>query len=81
MENIEFHYDKEADVMYFSLGMPKKAKTLEITDDFVLRLDPETQEVVGLTIVDFSKHFSVLKKLPDQGYITPDEMLKEVVAA
>ncbi len=81
MENIKFHYAREADVMYFSLGLPKKAKTLEIADDFILRLDPETQEVIGLTIVDFSKHFSVFKKLPDQGYITPDEMLKEVVAA
>ena len=30
MENIKFHYDREADVMYFSLGLPKKAKTLEI---------------------------------------------------
>ena len=40
-----------------------------------------SQEVVGLTIVDFSKHFSMFKKLPDQGYIAPDEMLKEVIAA
>jgi len=76
MENIKFHYDREADVMYFSLGMPKKAKTLEITDDFILRLNPETQEVVGLTIVDFSKYFSLFKKLPEEGYITPDEVLK-----
>jgi len=37
MENIKFHYDREADVMYFSLGLPKKAKTLEIADDFILR--------------------------------------------
>ena len=76
MENIKFHYDRDADVMYFSLGIPKKAKTLEITDDFILRLNPETQEVVGLTIVDFSKHFSLFKKLPEEGYITPNEVLK-----
>jgi len=76
MENIKFHYDRDADVMYFSLGIPQKAKTLEITDDFILRLNPETQEVVGLTIVDFSKHFSLFKKLPDEGYITPEEVLK-----
>jgi len=79
MENIKFHYDKEADVIYFSLGMPKKAKTLEITDDFILRLNPETQEVVGLTIVDFSRHFNLFKKLPKEGYITPDEVLKSGV--
>ena len=76
MENIKFHYDREADVMYFSLGMTKKAKTIEITDDFILRLNPETHEVVGLTIVDFSKHFSLFKKLPEDGYFTPDEVLK-----
>ncbi len=76
MENIKFHYDRGADVMYFSLGRPKKAKTLEITDDFILRINPETQEVVGLTIIDFSKHFSLFKKFPAEGYITPDEVFK-----
>ncbi len=81
MENIGFHCDREVDVMYFSLGMPKKAKTLELANDFILRLHPETQEVVGLTIVDFSKHFSIFKELPEEGYITPEEVLKLVVAA
>ena len=81
MENIKFYYDRESDVMYFSLGMPKKAKTLEIADDFILRLSPETQEVVGLTIVDFSKHFSLFRKLPEEGLITPEDVLKLVVAA
>lgn len=76
MGDIRFHYDRDADVMYFSLGMPKKAKTVEITADFILRLDPETREAVGLTIVDFSKHFSQFKKLPDEGYIAAEEVLK-----
>ncbi|OHB47174.1 MAG: hypothetical protein A2106_06085 [Planctomycetes bacterium GWF2_40_8] len=81
MDNINFHYDREADVMYFSLGMPKKAKTLELADDFILRLDLETRGIVGLTIIDFSKHFPLFKELPEDGYITPDEILKLVVAA
>ena len=61
-------------MIYFSLGMPKKAKTLEVADDFILRLNPETREVVGLTIVDFYKHFYLFKELPE-------EILKLVVAA
>lgn len=80
MENINFHYDREADVMYFSLGMPKKAKTIEIANDFILRLNSENQEVVGLTIVDFSKYFPLFKKLPEEGHITSEEILKLVVA-
>jgi len=81
MQNIKFHYDEEADVAYFSVGKPKKAKTIELADDFILRLDPETQEVVGLTVIDFSKHFSVFKgRFPVEGYIVAEEMMKLIAA-
>lgn len=34
--------------MYFSFARPKKAKTIELNDDFLMRLDPATEEVWGL---------------------------------
>jgi len=49
------HYDSEADVLYISFGEPGPAECLDIGDGTVLRIDPETEEVVGLTIPDFSK--------------------------
>ena len=56
-KDVEFHYDREADVLYLSLGKPQNAKTTGIGEDFVLRLHPKSGQVVGITIINFSKHF------------------------
>jgi uncharacterized protein YuzE len=50
-----FHYDKEADVLYISFGEPKPAEGIDIGDGTILRIDPETEKIVGLTILQFSK--------------------------
>ena len=60
-KEVQFHYDREADVLYFSVGKPQKAKTIEIGEDFVLRLHPKSGRVVGLTIINFAKHFPQLR--------------------
>jgi len=49
------HYDPEADVLYISFGEPRPAEGLDIGDGTILRVDLETDEIVGLTILDFSK--------------------------
>ncbi len=49
------HYDEEADVLYISFGEPKPAEGIDIGDRTILRVDTETEEVVGLTILNFSK--------------------------
>jgi uncharacterized protein YuzE len=53
--NSVIHYDAEADVLYISFGEPKPAEGLDIGDSTILRVNPETEEIVGLTIFDFSK--------------------------
>ena len=60
-KEVQFQYDMKADVLYLSVGKPRKAKTVELTEDFILRLQPKTAQVIGITIVDFSKHFPQLK--------------------
>ena len=55
---LKFLYDREADVLYTSLGHHKYTDYVEVNDDLILRLDPVTKEVVGFTIVDFLAHFS-----------------------
>ena len=85
MQNkIQFHYDREADVLYLSVGKPQRAKTVEIGEDFVLRLHPKTGEVIGMTIVDFTRHFPKLKtglKLPVNGSFNPAQILEHVLTA
>jgi len=82
---VQFHYDREADVLYLSVGKPQRAKTVEMGEDFVLRLHPKTAEVVGMTIVNFSRHFPQLKParldLPINGSFDPARLLGQVLAA
>ncbi|MBX3066807.1 MAG: DUF2283 domain-containing protein [Anaerolineae bacterium] len=56
-------YDKEADVLYLSVGDPRPAVSREIGDDVLLRLDPDTGQIVGMTILNLSDRES-LESLP-----------------
>jgi len=49
------NYDKEADVLYVSFGNPRRAEGIDIGDGTILRIDPDTEEVIGITILDFKK--------------------------
>ena len=51
-------YDQEADVLYVTCGKPEYTAYVEHSDSVILRLDPETEQVVGFTIIDFSQHFA-----------------------
>lgn len=60
MEKMNLFYDKKGDVLYISIGSPRKAVSQEMDDDILLRLDTETHEVVGLTVLNFVERFSDL---------------------
>ncbi|MGB7291755.1 MAG: DUF2283 domain-containing protein [Thermodesulfobacteriota bacterium] len=49
--NLDWEYDKEADVLYISVGKPKEAEGMDIGEGTIARLDPQSGEVVGLTII------------------------------
>jgi uncharacterized protein YuzE len=51
---MQLAYDREADVLYLSIGDPRPAISREIGDDVLLRVDPNTGDVVGLTILNLS---------------------------
>jgi len=54
---MSFSYDKRADILYLSIGKPKKAVSREVDDGILLRLNPKTKEICGLTIIDFVARF------------------------
>jgi uncharacterized protein YuzE len=60
---IQMSYNKEMDILYLSVGDPRPAITEELGDDILLRLDIETGEVVGLTVLNFSRHFDSSENL------------------
>jgi len=54
-KELSFKYDKESDVLYVRMGKKTKAISVEVDDGILLRVDPKTDEVVGLTILYLSK--------------------------
>lgn len=56
-------YDREADVMYVSFGRPKKAEAIEIKSGIWARVSPKNKDLVGFTIINFSKKFGVSKEI------------------
>jgi uncharacterized protein YuzE len=50
-ERVDWDYDEEADVLYLSIGKPRKATGVDIGDGVVVRYDEKKREVVGLTIL------------------------------
>jgi uncharacterized protein YuzE len=81
-KKLRYSYDREADVMYFYFDRPRRAKTIELNDDFLLRLDPATEAVVGMTVTSFSRHFPFLRgQVPDEGEIETREVMKALLAA
>ncbi len=54
-ENLNWEYDKEADVLYISVGEPRPAEGIDIGEGVIVRIDPKTKEVVGLTIINFAR--------------------------
>ena len=49
-------YDDKVDVLYVTCGTPEYTEYIEHSEDVILRLDPDTKRLVGITIIDFSRY-------------------------
>ena len=49
--DLNWDYDREADVLYVSVGPPVPALGVDIGDGLVLRYDEPHREIVGFTII------------------------------
>lgn len=72
---LNYLYDKEADVLYISKGKPSKTDVSdELEDEIVARYDSKTKKVKGLTILNFAlrtKKTSRTVKLPFEIFFRP----------
>lgn len=50
--NLKWDYDAEADVLYLSFGNPQKAEGVDIGEGTIVRIQPDSQEIVGFTIIN-----------------------------
>ena len=51
MDKLNTKYDSDADVLYVSFGEPQEAISDNLTEDIIIRRDPSTGDVVGLTLL------------------------------
>ncbi len=83
-QELRFLYDQEADVLYVSQGRPEYTDYVEAGDDLILRLDPQTREVVGFTILDFVAQLSRREaglRIPLDVVFRPRPEVKTLLAA
>ena len=73
MEKMMFWFDKEGDILDISIGRPQKALSREIGNDIILRINQETDEIVGFTILNFEKRF--------KGHEKPEEVSLPITGA
>lgn len=50
--NIKWDYDAEADVLYISFGNPKIAEGVDIGEGTIIRIQPDSNEIIGVTILN-----------------------------
>ena len=52
---LQYSYDRDVDVLYASIGNPRPAICTEPRDGVLIRHDVDTDEVVGFTIINYSR--------------------------
>lgn len=67
MRHVRITYDPEGDILYITFGQPTAATGYQLSDQILLRVDPQTQKAAGLTILNFSVHARTAQELPLPG--------------
>ena len=49
---INWDYDAEGDILYISFGNPKNAEGVDIGEGTIIRIQPDTKEIIGVTILN-----------------------------
>ena len=58
MNSVRITYDPEGDTLYIAFGQPRGATGYQISDQILLRLEPDGSAPVGLTIFNFIHHIN-----------------------
>ena len=57
-KTLKYHYDEEMDILAVWSQQPVEVVCVEPQEGIVLRIDANTDEFVGYTILDFRKRFA-----------------------
>ncbi|MEG4850669.1 DUF2188 domain-containing protein [Microcoleus sp. B5-D4] len=62
-------YDREADVLYISLGEPREGLAVDISDGAIARYHEDSETIVGITLIGLRQR--VLKELNRKLHVAP----------
>lgn len=80
-KGIRILYYEPSDELNILLGEPRESVLLEIEDEIYVRLDPQTDEVLGFTILNFEERTRGKGQvLPLYGHFTLPVEVREAVA-
>ncbi|HEX3036755.1 MAG TPA: DUF2283 domain-containing protein [Thermodesulfobacteriota bacterium] len=71
MRPVRITYDPEGDILYITFGQPAPATGYQLSDQVLLRVDPQTQRAAGLTIFNFSLHSRTTQQISLPGLEDP----------
>ena len=78
-------YDAEGDVLYLHVGEPVEAEGEETPEGHVLRFEPGTQRVVGLTVINarsvIDRDGRLVITVPETVEASADELAPALAAA
>ena len=60
-------YDPDGDILYVTFGQATASTGYQLSDQILLRVDPQTRSANGLTIFNYSYHASALGEIPLPG--------------
>ena len=63
LKNANYSYDDDTDILYIDFGNNRPAVGEEIGDYDVVRVDPETDDIVGITLMFFRDRYNILPEL------------------
>jgi hypothetical protein len=78
-------YDSEGDVLYLHVGAPQDAEGEETPEGHILRFEPGTQHIVGLTgvnacwLLDHEGHLTVT--IPETVQASAEDLARALAAA
>jgi uncharacterized protein YuzE len=76
MKPIRITYDPEGDILYITFGQPVSATGYQLSDQVLLRIDPQTSEAAGLTILNYSIHACGEQDIPLPGLEEEDPEIR-----
>ena len=74
MKPTRITHDPDGDILYVSFGQPTASTGYQLSDQILLRVDPETQTASGLTILNYSHHASASREIALPGIEEQDDV-------